>query len=253
MTLRGLAERLTRRLVVRRRLPTPFENVRLYVSSEAGLRYLKPRIDGVDSSLLRVAADHVRPGDVVGDIGANIGLFAMSAAARTGATGHVVAVDADTSNVDMLSRSAQAQPSSSAKIDIVPAAVSNKVGFASFNIAKRNRSTNSLEGFGSSRIGGVRETQTVPTITLDSLVEYFPFPDMVKIDVEGAESLVLAGGSKVLNNHPTLHCEVSEHSAGAVQQLLNDFGYTLFDADDAPPRMPVQGKLPFNVLAVHIN
>ena len=102
-------------------------------------------------------------------------------------------------------------------------------------------------------IDSVRETQTVPTVTLDSLVEHFPIPDMVKIDVEGAELLVLEGGSKVLNNHPTLHCEVPERNTSAVQQLLNDFGYTLFDADDTPPRMPVQGELPFNVLAVHIN
>jgi hypothetical protein len=40
----------------------------------------------------------------------------------------------------------------------------------------------------------------VPTLTLDSLSEYYGLiPDYVKIDVEGAESLVLVGATKIAN------------------------------------------------------
>ena len=35
--------------------------------------------------------------------------------------------------------------------------------------------------------GGVRSTRLVPTVTLDWLAARFPAPDVLKIDVEGAE------------------------------------------------------------------
>lgn len=248
MALRSVAERLTHRVVVARRLPEPF-GVKFFVSSEAGLRYLKPSLDNVDPHLLGLAEEVVKPGAVVWDIGANVGLFTFSSAHQAGHLGRVVAVEPDTYNVGLLRRSAAVQPSDSAPIDVIPAAVSDKPGVASFQIAVRNRSTNSLLGYGSTQMGGIRHTQTVPTLSLDVLAEHFPLPQVLKIDIEGAEVLALQGARKVLAARPTIICEVFEDNTADVVEALEPHGYIFYDGEAPPPRIPVEVP-PYSLLAV---
>lgn len=250
MSVRGLAERWSHRIVMRRRLPAPFSQARIYTSPEAGLKYLKPTLRGVDPMLLSVVEETVAPADVVWDIGANVGLFAFAAATRAGSDGMVLCLEADTWNVALLRRSAARQPSSSAPVEVLPAAVSDAVGVARFEIAKRNRATNSLAGMGSTQTGGVRETHLVPTVTLDLLADHFPLPRVLKVDVEGAEALVLAAADSVLSSLPTILCEVSTENSDFVRALLADRGYVLFDAETRPPRKPLGQDSAFNILAV---
>ncbi len=66
------------------------------------------------------------------------------------------------------------------QIDVMPLAVSNKIGLAKFNITERSRSTNYLsEAFGSTQTEGIRQTYIVPTISLDSVLEYYNAPDFI--------------------------------------------------------------------------
>ncbi|MHB8319623.1 MAG: FkbM family methyltransferase [Acidimicrobiales bacterium] len=82
-----------------------------------------------------------------------------------------------------------------------------------FNIAKRSRSTNHLEGFGSTQTGGIRSNVTVPTMRLDNICNSRPPPDFLTIDIEGAELEVLRGAQRLLRIGPTILIEVgSVHS-----------------------------------------
>jgi FkbM family methyltransferase len=246
---RATLEKASHRLVIRRRLPSPFRAARIYASTEGGLRYLRPRMNDVDPCLLRLVQEEVRPGSVVWDIGANVGLFTFAAAVAAGPNGHVLAIEPDTLLVGMLRRSAAANRGQ-ATVDVLATAVADEVGVARFNVARRNRATSHLDGFGTAEAGGVRATQIVPTVTLDWLATRFPLPSLLKIDVEEAELKVFAGGSTVLRSHPTIICEVAGQNSVAVQEILSGYGYTLFDGDEPPSRRVPAEAAPFSTLAV---
>lgn len=249
MLARTALEQLTHRLVVRRRLPAPFGDARIYMSSEGGLRYLRPRLGSIDPMLIRLAAEVVRPGDVVWDIGANLGLFSFAAAVAAGPSGRVLAIEPDALLVGMLRRSAAANHGQ-APVEVLPAAVADDLGVARFHIARRNRATSHLDGFGTSQTGGIRATELVLTVTLDWLAARFPMPAVVKIDVESAELKVLAGGAHVLSTLPTIICEVAARNAATAAGLLAVHGYTLYDAElPAAERTPEAAALP-NTLAI---
>lgn len=69
---------------------------------------------------------------------------------------------------------------------------------------------------------------SVPMVTLDSLADELAFqPDIIKIDVEGAEFLVLQGMRKILNQERLeIYCEVHiEEEQGG----LGTFGHSIQD------------------------
>lgn len=175
----------------------------MYVTTEGGLRYLGP-LSRTDPILLGLARRFVNPGDRVWDIGANVGLFAFAAASRARS---VLAVEPDITLARLLRRTATAQ---GAPVDVLPLAVSSAMGVERFVIAKRSRSTNHLEGVGTTMTGGTREEVIVPTVTLDWLATQFPPPDLVKIDIEGAELIALRQGQALLERRPVLICEVED-------------------------------------------
>jgi FkbM family methyltransferase len=232
--LRSLAERLTHRVVLRRRLPEAFDRLPMYVSSEGGLRYLGRSLGDADPMLLDFADTHVHRGSVVWDIGANLGIFTMAAAAKAGPTGRVVAVEPDTWLVNLLRRSARANRDRTT-IDVVPCAVGGHTGIEQFIIASRNRSTNYLASYGTTETGGERDRQFVPCFTLDDLLEVFPVPDVVKIDVEAAEIEALEGATKLLEQRPIVHIEVAGENAVRVAELFAPYGYDLVDGDTGIP------------------
>jgi len=238
VSLRAALEQMSHRIVIRRRLPAPFAAARIYTSPEGGLRYLRLHMDRVDPVLIRLATETVRPGNTVWDIGANIGLFSFAAAVAAGSGGYVLSVEPDTILVRLLRRSAAAGRHH-APVEVFPAAVADKCGVARFCIARRNRSTSHLAGFGTTQTGGIRATELVPTVSLDSLADHFPPPDVIKIDVEGAEVQVLMGATAVLSAHPRIICEVAGKNAVAVRDLLGESGYTFYDGE-----LPISQQLP---------
>ena len=49
-------------------------------------------------------------------------------------------------------------------------------------------------------MGGVRKEISVNCVTLDELLDRFQNPDLIKLDIEGAELSALSGGQKILNS-----------------------------------------------------
>jgi len=220
-TLRRIAEIASRGVVLRRRLPPQFGGKPLYVSPECGLRYWHHDISKVDPELLRIGDRYVREGDVVWDVGANLGLFGFAAAQRAA---QVVLFEPDPWLGRLLGKSASFYDN----VTVTGAAIADYCGAGTLHIAARARAANFLQGGGSTQTGGERQVQRVQVLTLDSLPP--PGPDVLKIDVEGAEVSVLRGASRILAEaRPTVICEVSSHNVDAATALLRD--YALFDGE----------------------
>lgn len=241
--LRTLAERLSRNRVFKRHLPAEFCRVPILVSPDASLRFWKQRLQ---SDLFDFAREFVQPGSVVWDIGTNVGLFATAASQRAGADGQVTAVEADLWLAQLLRRTA----STSAPIQVLPVAVSGSSAVASFQIARRGRASNFLAGTaGLNQAGGVRYTVHVITVTLDWLLAQGPPPNVIKIDVEGAELDVLRGGLRVLaETRPVILCEVAHPNADRITELLVSNGYRLYNWE-SHPRQAVD-RATYNTLAI---
>lgn len=157
----------------------------------------------------------VRPAMSVWDIGANVGLFSF-AAASLGA--QVVAVEADLWLANLLHRSTLLNK---LPVTVLPAAVSNSQGVSKLYLSDHGKASNSLSGSG--------PAQTVVTVTLDWMLDYFPAPNVLKIDVEGHEHAVLTGARKVLESRPLIFCEVTENH-DLVGELLRSAEYEFYAA-----------------------
>ena len=249
--LRALAERLSRGRSFRYRLPQEYGGCRIYLTPEAGLRYWFPgRGLRADEGLFWNAAETVRPGSVVWDVGANMGLFSFAAAGLAGQTGRVYAFEPDTVMVRLLRRSAPLN-SQAAPVEVIPCAVSDTISLARFNIAKRSRTSNFLEGFGMSQSGGVREPQTVLTVSLDWMAGQIPPPDVLKIDVEGAELKVFRGATQMLKaKRPVLIFEATNRNWQEESHFLRNLGYTFFDGDQPPGQRQPLASPALNILAL---
>jgi FkbM family methyltransferase len=232
--IRRILEAYSRNRIIKRRLPKRLGGRPIFVSPDSALQYWNPNLDKSFQSLYRWAERYVRPGDVVWDIGANVGLFSFAAASMAGREGTIIAVEPDAFLIELLRKTAHQCRDDDADITIVPAAVSDRFELAAFSIAERGRSANHLSDVtGSTMHGGARRIDHVMTVTLDWICETCPPPDLVKIDVEGAEMLTLRGGKTTLTAHrPLVICEARPTTRDEVTQFFREQNYVLFNADE---------------------
>ena len=176
--------------------------------------------------------DHVRAGDVLYDIGANVGAYSLVAAMTPGGGARVVAFEPSyatfasmCANVMLNKLDKQVTP--------LPIALSDQTAMNVFNLRD-------LEPGSARHVLGrdapdsdepTLHEQAVMTFRLDDLVDTFdlPLPNHIKMDVDGGELEVLAGGSKTLAT-PSLRSmliEVSMSLSDAVVRSLEAHGLHL--------------------------
>jgi FkbM family methyltransferase len=236
--IRSIVERWARGRCFRKRLPAAFGCRVIYASPDSALTYLLPRWGAGSRQLLSAARRFVPSGANVWDIGANVGVFAFAAADRAGPGAEVLALEPDPFLASLLQRSALDTTNADIAVKVVCAAASDTIGIARFVIAARGRSSNALELSGQrTQAGGARYVQHTPTITLDSLLDSFKAPSFIKIDVEGAEAVVLNGSGKILAEcRPTFYVEVGGRQRQAVTEIFKRYRYRLYDGDSQDNR-----------------
>jgi FkbM family methyltransferase len=224
MGFRTLVERAARGRKVLRHITVDGRKVELYVSPDSQLKYLKQ--SGVwDQDLIRLAEQHVQPGDDVWDIGANVGIFAFAAAARS-KTGNVYAFEPDTFLVEVIRHSRLRNGLHN--VQVLPVAVASEDGFSEFLVAERGRASNALKSSGGrNQMGGVRDSFMVPVFSGSSIsASLNSRPSIIKIDVEGAELLVLKGLESVLKgSKPRVYIELGDDTLKEAEAFFAGCGY----------------------------
>ncbi len=196
----------------------------------------------------------LRPGDTVVEVGGHIGYVTMHLADLVGESGRVVVFEPGRNNLPYLRANVQLLPG----LEIVEKAVSDRDGAAAFFEEQLTGQNNSLLGdyerFAENRTRAfsdqVYQRREVTTIRLDTFLQQCALrPDLVKIDIEGAECLALRGAAKMLTEqHPMLMVEVTS-CAAEVFQLLMTAGYMLFTPEGR--RLADGERLNDNICALH--
>jgi len=171
----------------------------------------------------------VNDGDVVLDIGANIGYYTLIFAKLVGKSGKVYAFEPEPSNLAILKKNIEINDYKNVKV--IDKVVSNKNGIVRLYIAKQNKGGHSI-------CDKTNQYIDVPSIKLDNNNFLNEKIDFIKIDVEGAEMLVLDGMTKLLeknNNvkiimeYNPLMCKNLDISAVNYITKLNELNFDVYD------------------------
>jgi FkbM family methyltransferase len=174
----------------------------------------------------------LRPGATFFDIGANVGFITMLAAKLVGPTGRVVAFEPVPGNVAAIRENLALNGIHWAEVR--ETAVSGDSGSASLIVSDVSAFSRLADV---SVPTGARETIEVTVSSIDELVAAgeVPAPDVIKIDVEGAELEVIGGMRHTLAEHrPVLLCEVHDCNVPYVE-LMTSLGYETVNLDEDVP------------------
>jgi FkbM family methyltransferase len=191
------------------------------------------RIDdmAMEAEFIAQIVNAVRPGDVFLDVGANIGIISLLVAARGAAGGVIVhSFEPEPRNAAELRRSIALNHLEN-RVIVHELGLGDRAGDVGLHVSGptgEGRHSILFARPGSQRI-------RIPIDTADQVVARLGCaPTMVKIDVEGAELLVLKGMSRLLQLGSVrdlfieVHCsalEASGHSPTNVRELLSELGY----------------------------
>jgi len=147
----------------------------------------------------RFMMDSVKPGQVVIDVGANVGCLAFQAARLVGEWGRVIAVEPNPDNLQLLY--AGILLNEWANVQVLPCAAWNASGIMSL----KGGASNTYLVLAAPLNEGRAYTQLV---RLDEALASLDRVDLVKMDIEGHEPRALQGAHRLIAKHrPTLLSE----------------------------------------------
>jgi FkbM family methyltransferase len=167
-------------------------------------------------------------GDVVFDIGANVGVYTYELATAVGPSGEVHSFEPVAENYDILTRLIRkarlgnvsahqlAIGATASECEIV---IPDMGGFTGYYWAHLRKSSE------------VGRTESVKVRTIDNLccARVARYPDFIKCDVEGSELTVILGSQETIRSHrPGWLIEVSRETSDQVFRVLHGFGYRAF-------------------------
>jgi FkbM family methyltransferase len=179
-----------------------------------GSQYVLPfNLAEQELEIYGVGDQAIKPGDIVLDCGANVGVFTRMALKKGAAK--VVAIEPAPENVECLKRNFAAEIADG-RVVVYPKGVWDKDDVLKLRIDPQNSAADSFV----LKTDAMTETVDVPLTTIDKLAEELALAkvDYIKFDIEGAEPNALRGAVGVLkkfkprlsvsayhaNDHPVL-------------------------------------------------
>ena len=178
--------------------------------------------------------------DVFYDIGANVGTYTCFAGQHVD-DGNVIAFEPHPANVERLRENAALND---IQLEVLSVALSNERGVSELDVSggedRAGVGTHSLS------TGDTERSIEIDMVEGDRLIEEerIPPPTVIKVDVEGAEQLVLEGLLSAIQDDRchTVYCEVHPDriskfggSEDDLRELLSERGYTLEVIENRSP------------------
>jgi FkbM family methyltransferase len=177
-----------------------------------------------DPSVRTALISLCRPGDVAFDLGANVGVVTALLSELVGSPGRVVAFEASPRVLPLLRENIGRLPV--ANTSLVPMAVSDTAG----STIPLHYNDSHVSDSVMHRSEESKQTVNVATTTVDDFVARTQLvPSVIKMDIEGAEQLALAGMQDTLRRYaPHLIVETFPMARGMIAPLLAA-GYRCFE------------------------
>lgn len=194
-------------------------------------------------------AELIEPGQTVYDVGANIGFFTILCSRLVGPQGRVYAFEPIPQNLATLRHNVALNGMEN--VTVVEQALSSATGTAEMFVSPWSafHSLN-VEGATKQDNHGPRAGEiTVQTVTLDEFVqgEGVRPPDLVKIDVEGAELIVVEGMRETLRSvKPLLLCELHDTKLD-YRELIDSIDYRVRVIDGDRPELADAARNPHTI------
>lgn len=170
----------------------------------------------------------------VWDCGAHIGYYTLVFSRRVGSTGKVVAFEPDPNNFQRVDQNLRLNNLQNAVV--VQTAIGSPTGEAMF-VSLRQQTSHLVNTYVGTRALENKECPSpeslvrVRCLGLDQLLEQFPAPHLVKLDIEGAEALALVHANKLATEtRPRLIIELHNPDCEeAVRDFCHRYQYQLLD------------------------
>ena len=201
---------------------------------------------------VRLLKAGIEPGDVVLDVGANIGFFSTLFSRWVGEGGRVFSVEPEPENLALLRRNLVDNDCSN--VTVWGCAVGAARGVAHFSVDEATGSTGHLGDSptaGESAVGtGKLQIIEIGVETLDSLVAaHAAKPNVIKMDIEGGEARALEGASRIIAEcRPVVVSEVTGDGGPKVLAWLAWNGYRMWDLESGRP--VTADEHPFMIVAI---
>lgn len=200
--------------------------------ADVSTRVAMEHTPGCEPELVHLMFRTLREGDLVFDVGANIGFFTLMMAGLVGRTGKVLAFEPAPNNADKLLRNLRLNKIEN--VEIVQKPVWCEEAELPFFLEPD-----------SGRCALRRTEDTVCELRMKTVVlASYGTPRFVKIDVEGAETDVIAGSTLRAETTPYVVCELNEEALHRFMRNQDTLRSLLWARDYEPFLMDAQGKMP---------
>jgi FkbM family methyltransferase len=244
-----------RRVIEAATHPIRHRDLRIMRGSMAGARinlggsFLRYLTGDAEPEVQEALAELIKPGQTVYDVGANIGFFTILCSRLVGPQGKVYAFEPIPENVVTLRHNIALNKLTN--VVVIEQALSASTGTAEMFVSLWS-AFHSLNVDGASK----RENHgpdggqiTVETVTLDEFMQGDGIlaPDLIKLDVEGAELLVVEGMRETLRTvQPLLLVEVHDTNR-EYGEFVDSIDYRVRVIDGDEPTLADAGRNPHTI------
>lgn len=182
---------------------------------------------GYEIFVQRTLVDRIKSNMIAYDIGANIGFMSLLLGRCVGPQGKIYSFEIHPGALDQLRYNLEFHKDWST-FSVIPMAITDRVGEQTFYYSKGNNQIGKLDNKSDSEL--ILST-SVNTTSIDELIfkNNYPFPDFIKMDIEGEEERAILGMHRLMEEAaPIVLIELhTKNAVASVWNVLHQHDYTI--------------------------